>query len=777
MKQANSYRTCWTIDQWVETLREAQDAPYVGYDFETCPDRRRPDTTSALRAEDGAQIAGIAISWCHNLDGSDMKSAYVGIRHDPMFAGGKQPNALNVTRAFSDFIAERPIEKILVVHNLAMELSFQLAENIVWPKRGQLHDTMIAARILNKGVGIKELIGLKPLQSEVLKRDMSSKNDMDRWLKSHGFKPGRDIWHAPVALAGWYAQDDARDCLEIMLKWLGLVQQRPTEWWWHRAPDKTTRKDLYELEIEAAQDAIITCLRGNRIDLDLARKQSAAADALQNVSARWIREYLDMPTLNPNSQTQLRGVLFSERYGFKVSTAHLTDAFKELPEREQARVLGGISDKPLMDFASLDIDALKHYEQENPEHADLLFMMSVHRKCNTAVAWFSKRVLEYGSLPAMDPWWGDGTAASYLNLIFHRLNTVGTISGRMASADFNGQQVPKRVKMLLNAERLFRILKAFLPESQFEELLGMLLTAEAKPGDEAKSVGVDDGAEVVDFSVRRMFIARPGMNLRLHDLSQVEMRGFAHFSGNKMLCDGYGTAMTDSEVDAATRYILELMNGGSPDASTVDLDRHSKLEASPFDIHAFVANQLGIPRKSAKGINFGIVYGMGKKKLARSLGWDVAEGQRYLNDYYSTFPEIQELQGLIKAALRKRGYVFDPFGRRYYLPINRAYVGLNRLIQGWAATAFKVGFVRVCDISESEKFGGGSVNPITGRRSRDGFRVLTCIHDEIMSEVARELDTPTLDWIIRTCMTSFYGLKVPLASSSERSERSWDEAA
>ena len=790
----DSYTTCWTLDEWVRVLREAQYSPYVGYDFETAPDRRLIDFApkkinkkvnksypTALRPDFGAKICGIAVGWLDESTNS-IKSAYIGVRHYHKFAGGKQPNPEQVTRAFSDFIDGREASKLLVVHNLAMELQFQASENIKWPKRGQLHDTQIAARVLNKGVGWKEMIGLKPLQREVLGRNQDSKNDLDRWLKAHGYKSGADIWRAPVALAGWYAQDDARDCLEIFLRWKKLIVQPPTNWWWSRGPDRRHRLDLYELEIETAINATMSGMRGTRFSRPLARKQSKAARLLQNVATRWIRHYLEMPTLNPGSQMQLRGIFFRGRnFGFEPSLAHTTETFKKMREADQVRVIAGLGDKHIIDFMSLDVEALGFYAKTYPQHAELMFMLAVYRKCNTAISWFDERVLQFGVFACPDPWLSDEGKLDWMELMFHRLRTVGTTSGRMSSADYNAQQVPKRFKMLMNAGKLFGILEKFLPPNQFRQLMETLLVTGCRKGDEEKVLGLNAEDPVVDFSVRSLFIARPGYNMRLHDLSQVEIRGFAHYTGNQLLCGGYGTPMKDEQVNSELEYIQAIMAGERPNTSNYNVDwmRHVQMEANPFDAHQFVADEIGIPRKGAKGINFGIIYGMGKKKLARNMGWSVAEGRRYIRDYNSRLPEIESVQAKIKVALRSRGYVFDPFGRRYYLPMNKAYVGLNRLIQGWAASAFKVGFVRTCEMFSSEGFGATAVHPVLGRRIPDGARVLTCIHDELMNEISTEYDTPHTDWAIRSCMTAFHGLKVPLASSSESSapgtSGSWDE--
>jgi DNA polymerase-1 len=235
--------------------------------------------------------------------------------------------------------------------------------------------------------------------------------------------------------------------------------------------------------------------------------------------------------------------------------------------------------------------------------------------------------------------------------------------------------------------------------------------------------------------------------------------------------------MTDDHVNQELEVVKALMEGKTPDFSKCNMHRHAILEKNKFDAHQFVADEIGLPRKGAKGINFGIIYGMGKKKLSRNLGWSADQGRKYMSDYNRRLPEIEITQAKIKQALKTRGYVFDPFGRRYYLPLNRAYVGLNRLIQGWAATAFKVGFVRTCEMFSSPGFGGTDVHPITGRRMPEDAKVLKCIHDELMNEVKEYLDTPMTDWAIRTCMTAIYGLNVPLASSSERAntDSSWDD--
>ena len=775
MADPTTYRTCWTLEAWAKALCRGSAELRNGLDFETAPHPARHMTTSPLRVEEHSVIAGIGLSW-KSPDNITI-SAYCPIGHWRESAGGVQPHARTAIEMLSEYIKNRPVERVVVVANLAMELSFCLGAKIVWPLPGQLQDVQVAARVLNKGVGIEELIGLKALAVEYLGRQLDTKSELDAWLVAHRFKKGVDIWRAPVALASPYCQDDARDCVELWDLWKEHLHQPVTEWWWHREPDRMLRKDLYELEMDAAVKAIMIGLRGNRVDIAMCKKRAEAAEVLQSVVRRWVQSKLDMPNLNPGSQTQLRGVLFTEAFGLEVSTEHTTDSFKKLPDREQARVIAGTGDKGLKDYASLDIDALKHYEASLPAHKDVFFMLAVYRKCQTALMWFKDNVDEYAHLTP-DPWWPDADHQEFLWIIYHRLRTVGTVSGRMASSDFNAQQVPKRLKMLIAADRLIAILLEFLPLQQLNELLNMLDFALAKKGDEAKFVGIEPGEKIIDFSARAMFIPRPGCNWRTHDLSQVEMKGFAHFSGNSMLCGGYGKATSPLVIEQELRALRNVRDGMDPRIAFVGLDirRHEVEErTNKFDIHQFVADELEIGRKPAKGINFGIVYGMGQRKLCRNLGWDADKGKFYLGQYHGKFPEINVVQAMIKQKLRERGYIFDPFGRRYYLGMDRAYVGLNRLIQGWAASMFKVGFVRTCDLFASP-FYGGKIHPIMRRPIMVGPKVLACIHDELDEEIPVEYDDGLLDFAVRSCMTLMGGLRIPLSTSSERSAKSWDSA-
>lgn len=114
------------------------------------------------------------------------------------------------------------------------------------------------------------------------------------------------------------------------------------------------------------------------------------------------------------------------------------------------------------------------------------------------------------------------------------------------------------------------------------------------------------------------------------------------------------------------------------------------------DIHQWVADMIGIPRKAAKTIDFGILYGMGVKKLIRELAIMLGnasspdQAEQVLRDYYQAVPTVNGLRRLAENRIHTRGWVKNWFGRRAYIRDKRkAYKALNRVIQGAAADHVK----------------------------------------------------------------------------------------
>src|SRR5262249_5389252 len=99
--------------------------------------------------------------------------------------------------------------------------------------------------------------------------------------------------------------------------------------------------------------------------------------------------------------------------------------------------------------------------------------------------------------------------------------------------------------------------------------------------------------------------------------------------------------------------------------------------AQGVDIHALTASQvLGIPldkvdanmRRSAKAINFGLIYGQGAFGLASQLGIPRGEAQRYIEAYFKQYPGIAEYMEKTRESAREHGYVVTAFGRKCYMP-------------------------------------------------------------------------------------------------------------
>lgn len=151
----------------------------------------------------------------------------------------------------------------------------------------------------------------------------------------------------------------------------------------------------------------------------------------------------------------------------------------------------------------------------------------------------------------------------------------------------------------------------------------------------------------------------PARSLVFIDYSQVEYRVFAHYAGGEVL-DKY-------KLDPTT------------------------------DFHQALADLLGIDRKPAKNLNFGVLYGMGKDKLIEALSGQMPpERALYCyNLYHQKFPQAKQLYYEAQRRCKERGWIKNLFGRRRYLDQKFAHVAFNTIIQGSAADIVKRAMLRV----------------------------------------------------------------------------------
>ncbi len=160
--------------------------------------------------------------------------------------------------------------------------------------------------------------------------------------------------------------------------------------------------------------------------------------------------------------------------------------------------------------------------------------------------------------------------------------------------------------------------------------------------------------DTADYLVRDLFIPDDGFVFGKADASQIEFRFFGEYSKSRRIIDAY--------------------------------------KENPWvDFHVIVANLLRQDRKRGKGLNFGMIYCMGREKLARELGLPLEESNLLYDAYNEMFPEVRPLIHRAIEAAKNRGYVFTRLGRRARFPTQeRLHSALNRVIQGTAADYMKL---------------------------------------------------------------------------------------
>ena len=240
-------------------------------------------------------------------------------------------------------------------------------------------------------------------------------------------------------------------------------------------------------------------------------------------------------------------------------------------------------------------------------------------------------------------------------------------------------------------------------------------------------------------NIRRAFVAEKGHLLLSADYSQIELRILAHIAG----------------VDTLKQAFQE-----------------------GVDIHALTASQVfGVPlegmdpmvRRSAKAINFGIIYGISPFGLARQLGVAQGEAKAYIEAYFERYPGIKDYMERTKKEAHEAGYVTTLFGRRCHLPgineKNPAHRGfseraaINAPIQGTAADIIKRAMI-VMEEALSE----------AGLKAR----MLLQVHDELIFEVPNDEIDATAE-VARRVMSGAADLDVPLTVDTGAADN-WAEA-
>ncbi len=218
------------------------------------------------------------------------------------------------------------------------------------------------------------------------------------------------------------------------------------------------------------------------------------------------------------------------------------------------------------------------------------------------------------------------------------------------------------------------------------------------------------------------------------DYSQIELRLLAHFSQDKDLMDAF-------------------LKG-----------RDIHLETSK----ALFGEDLAKEKRSiAKSINFGLVYGMGSKKLSETLNIPLNEAKSYIEAYFKRFPSIKDYLNRMKEEILKtskaftllgRYRVFDFTGVNDYVKGNYLREGVNAIFQGSASDLLKLGMLKV-----SERF-----------KNNPSVRLLLQVHDELIFEIEEKNALELQQEIQRILNDEVYPLRVPLETSAFVAKR-WNE--
>ena len=239
--------------------------------------------------------------------------------------------------------------------------------------------------------------------------------------------------------------------------------------------------------------------------------------------------------------------------------------------------------------------------------------------------------------------------------------------------------------------------------------------------------------------LRKMFVAGPGMALVDADYSQIELRLLAHMAGDEKMIEAFRSGRDFHTVTAAQVFGVE------PDQVSAEM------------------------RRSAKAVNFGIVYGISAFSLSQDIGVTVAEAKAYMDKYFATYPGVRAYMDHVVEQAKQDGYVSTLMGRRRWLPElkssnfnTRSFgerVALNMPIQGTAADIIKLAMLRVRDRLKAEGLRG---------------QLVLQVHDELIVECPQE-EQERVCALLKEEMEGVFPLSVPLVAETHAGQ-SWAES-
>ena len=240
--------------------------------------------------------------------------------------------------------------------------------------------------------------------------------------------------------------------------------------------------------------------------------------------------------------------------------------------------------------------------------------------------------------------------------------------------------------------------------------------------------------------IRQAFIAPKGYKILAADYSQVELRIMAHLSQDPRLIEAF--TQGEDIHKATAKEVFGLNDNGEVCADD---------------------------RRSAKAINFGLIYGMSAFGLAKQLHIARSQANEYIHSYFAQYPGVKAYMDAIRVKAKSDGFVETILGRRLYLPAMQGRdarakqaaerLAINAPMQGTAADIIKLAMINVAKALKAEKL-----------RSR----MIMQVHDEIVFE-AHSSEIEVLSALIQREMTTVLPLSVPLVIDIGCGDN-WDEA-
>ncbi|MDX6917348.1 DNA polymerase I [Pectobacterium carotovorum] len=239
--------------------------------------------------------------------------------------------------------------------------------------------------------------------------------------------------------------------------------------------------------------------------------------------------------------------------------------------------------------------------------------------------------------------------------------------------------------------------------------------------------------------IRQAFIAPKGYSIVAADYSQIELRIMAHLSGDKGLLNAF--------------------------ANGLDIHRATASEVFGIALDKVTSEQ----RRSAKAINFGLIYGMSAFGLSRQLNIPRSESQKYMNLYFERYPGVQDYMERTRQQAAEHGYVSTLDGRRLYLPdihsrnamarkgAERA--AINAPMQGTAADIIKKAMIAIDDWLQKDA---------------PQVKMIMQVHDELVFEIHDSVIEESISKI-KALMEGCMQLNVPLQVDIGTG-MNWDEA-